>query len=72
VNLNSDFVNLNTDPTDPIQQERIDRKQVKSIAPSKVSLMPPGLLNLLTKEEVYDLAAYVLSGGDAKNPMFKR
>jgi hypothetical protein len=40
--------------------------------PSKVSLMPPGLLNILNKDEIYDLLAYVLSGGDSKNPMFKQ
>jgi putative heme-binding domain-containing protein len=72
VNLNSDTVSLNTDPTQPNQQERIDRKKVKSIEPSKVSLMPPGLLNLLSRDEILDLAAYVLSGGNPKSPMFKQ
>jgi len=70
VNLNSDFVSLNTDPTDPNQQTRVDRKKVKTIEPSKVSLMPPGLLNILSKDEILDLAAYVLSGGNPKSPMF--
>jgi putative heme-binding domain-containing protein len=70
VNLNSDYVSLNTDPTDPNQQERIDRKKVTKIEPSKVSLMPEGLLNLLSKDEIFDLLAYVLSGGDPKNAMF--
>ena len=50
--------------------ELVDRKQVTSIEPSKVSLMPPGLLNILTKDEVLDLLAYVLSGGDPKNAVF--
>jgi hypothetical protein len=49
----------------------VNRKQVKSIELSKVSPMPPGLLNLLTREEVLDLAAYVLSGGSADHAMFK-
>jgi hypothetical protein len=40
--------------------------------PSKVSLMPPGLLNILSKDEIYDLLAYVLSGGDPKNAMFTK
>jgi len=70
VNLNADSVRVNTDPTDPNQQVGVDRKQVTSIEPSKVSLMPPGLLNILSKEEIFDLAAYVLSGGDPKSPMF--
>ena len=32
--------------------------------------MPPMLLNMLTKDEILDLLAYVLSGGDPKNAMF--
>jgi putative heme-binding domain-containing protein len=72
VNLNSDGVSLNTDPTQPNQQVHIDRRKVVKIEPSKVSLMPPGLLNILSRDEILDLAAYVLSGGDAKNPMFTK
>ena len=72
VNLNNASVTVNTDPSDPWQLVEVNRVTVKSIEPSKVSLMPPGLLNLLTKEEVLDLTAYVLSGGDAKNAMFSK
>ena len=35
------------------------------------SLMPEGLLNRLSQEEVLDLIAYVLSGGDMKSKLFK-
>ena len=70
VNLNNDTVKVNTDPTDHNLQVSVDRKLVTKIEPSKVSLMPPGLLNILTKEEVLDLLAYVLSAGDPKNPAF--
>ncbi len=71
VNLSGDNVTINTDLTDPNQRENIDRKEVKSMEVSKVSPMPPMLLNMLTKEEVLDLVAYVLSGGDKNNGMFK-
>ena len=71
VNLNGDTVSVNTDPASPWQQERVDRKQVKSIEPSKTSPMPEGLLGLLTQEEILDLTAYVLSGGDRKSAMFR-
>ncbi|HLJ11872.1 MAG TPA: PVC-type heme-binding CxxCH protein [Planctomycetaceae bacterium] len=37
---------------------------------SKVSLMPEGLLVTLTKDEILDLLAYVLSGGDPNSPAF--
>jgi putative heme-binding domain-containing protein len=72
VNLNGDTITLNTDPSDPNQQVNVDRKKVESIEISNVSLMPPGLLMMLTKEEVLDLIAYVLSGGDKSKDMFQR
>lgn len=72
VNLNGDTVTLNTDGADPNQRVTIDRKQVLSIEPSKLSPMPTGLLNLLTNDEVLDLVAYVLSGGDPRHELFKK
>lgn len=72
VNLSGDGVTLNTDLTDPNQRVNVDRKEVKSIEPSTVSLMPPMLLAMLKKEEILDLVAYVLSGGDRGNAMFQK
>ncbi len=72
VNLSGDNVTVNTDLSNPDQRINIDRKQVKSIEHSKVSSMPPGLLMMLKKEEVLDLLAYILSGGDKANAMFKK
>jgi putative heme-binding domain-containing protein len=71
VNLNGDNVMVNTDPANPFQQETIDRKKVKNIELSKTSPMPEGLLGLLTQEEILDLVAYSLSGGDRKHAMFR-
>lgn len=39
---------------------------------SKISLMPEGLLVTLSKEEILDLLAYILAGGDANHPAFAR
>lgn len=72
VNLSGDSVQINTDLTDPNQRIGVDRKTVKSIELSKVSPMPPMLLSMLKKEEILDLLAYVLSGGDRENAMFKK
>ncbi len=38
---------------------------------SPVSMMPKGLLDKLTREEILDLVAYVMSKGDANHPLFK-
>ena len=72
VNLNGDFVTINDDPSDPNQRVNVDRKLVKKIEPSKVSTMPPLLLSRLSQDEILDLTAYVLSGGDPDNGMFRK
>lgn len=70
VNLSGDGVTLNTDLTDPNQRVNVDRKEVKSIELSTVSPMPPMLLAMLKKDEILDLVAYVLSGGNKEHAMF--
>jgi putative heme-binding domain-containing protein len=71
VNLNGDRVSINTDLWDPFQQINIDRKLVKSIETSTTSPMPEGLLDMLKKDEILDMVAYILSAGDADNSLFK-
>ena len=70
VNLNGDRVTLNTDLYNPNQRTSVQRKEVLSMGPSTVSPMPPGLLNMMEKEEIMDLLAYILSGGDAEHSFF--
>ena len=70
VNLNGDRVVLNTDLYNPNQRTSVERKQVQNMGPSPVSPMPPGLLNMMEKEEIMDLLAYILSGGDDNHRFF--
>jgi putative heme-binding domain-containing protein len=49
-----------------IKKDDIDEK-----TESKVSIMPKGLLDKLTKEEILDLIAYIKAKGDAKSPLFQ-
>jgi len=72
VNLSGDNVTINTDLSDPNQRVNVDRKTVESIEPSKVSMMPPNLLMMLTKEEILDMVAYILSAGDKNHAAFKK
>ena len=71
VNLNGNRVTLNTDLYDPNQRTSVQTNEVKSIGPSTVSPMPPGLLNMMKEEEVMDLLAYILSGDDPQHKFFK-
>ncbi len=50
----------------------IARKNIKSIGQSPVSPMPPGLLNILNAEEVRDLVAYLMAGGNPKDRRYRR
>jgi len=34
--------------------------------------LPPGLINTLNKDELLDMIAYVLSGGNAQDKMFAK
>ncbi|MDF1824459.1 MAG: c-type cytochrome [Verrucomicrobiales bacterium] len=70
MNLNGDSVKVNTNMMDPNLTANVDRKRLKSMKDSPVSMMPPGLLNTLSKDDVLDLLAYVLSHGDPEDPMF--
>ena len=48
------------------------RKDIKSIAQSPVSQMPPGLLNFLNPQEVRDLVTYLMAGGNPKDRAYRR
>jgi putative heme-binding domain-containing protein len=71
MNLKGDSIILNINMMDPNAQQTIDRKIIKSMEQSKVSMMPPGLLNTLKDNDILDLLAYLLSKGNKEDPMFK-
>jgi len=72
VNLNGDTLTLNTDLTDPDMRVTLDRKTIESMEMSKTSAMPTALLGLLSKDEILDLVAYTLSGGNASHAFFQK
>ncbi len=71
INASGDNYRVNTDMFDPSQSESVSGKKIKSIEPSKISLMLPGLLNTLKDDEILDLVAYLLSGGDRNAAAFR-
>jgi putative heme-binding domain-containing protein len=70
--LNRDdlFITIATDPRNPTSVTRIPADDVDEVLPSKTSMMPQGLLDTLTEDEVLDLMAYLESGGNPKAPQF--
>jgi putative heme-binding domain-containing protein len=59
-----------TNPFMPSEMSRVKTTAVKSRKPYPVSMMPPGLVNALNEEELKDLVAYILSGGNPGDKMF--
>lgn len=72
VNLNGDDIKVMVDMLDPNGMVNVKQSNVDRITPSKVSMMPTGLLDTLTDDEAIDLMAYLLSKGDRKHPAFKK
>jgi putative heme-binding domain-containing protein len=70
VYLGATTLKVSKDMLNPSEITTVERKEIKSIEKSKVSPMPTGLLNVLPKDEILDLLAYVLSGGKPDNKMF--
>jgi putative heme-binding domain-containing protein len=61
-----------TNPFDPAITATVFKPDLKSREFSKVSLMPPGLLNTFKDDEILDLLAYLESMGDEKHPNFSK
>lgn len=69
---NADSVVVMTNPFDTTVTTTIAKTDIKSRDLSKLSLMPPGLLNTFTEDEILDLLAYLESMGDPQHPNFSK
>src|SRR5690606_20270595 len=50
----------------------IKKSEVDEMKPSQISQMPVGLVDPLSPQELRDLMAYLISGGDPRSPMFRK
>jgi hypothetical protein len=50
----------------------VPKDSIEVREPSRISEMPQGLINVLSKEEVLDLIAYLRSGGNAADRAFRQ
>ncbi len=72
VNLAGDTISINTDMLDPNKLVGVNRNQIDTIGPSKISMMPDGLIDGLQRDEILDLVAYIYSRGDKNDKMFRK
>lgn len=70
-NLSGPRISVVENMLEPGKFTDINRSDIASIETAKMSMMPPGLLNSLTPEEIQDLLAYMLSRGDNTHRMFR-
>jgi putative heme-binding domain-containing protein len=70
--INEDKLNyyLSQNPYTPEQITKLPKKNVIKAQLSSASIMFPGLINSLNKEELKDLMAYLMAGGKQNNKMF--
>lgn len=61
-----------TNPFAPSDQLAINESDIKSKQTRKVSMMPPSLINALNQDELLDLLAYLVTGGNAKDKAFSK
>lgn len=70
INEDKNFYYVSQNPYAPDILEKIPKKNVVSAKYSPVSIMFTGLINSLNEEELKDLMAYLMAGGNENNPMF--
>lgn len=58
-------------PYAPKMLKEVSKKDVREIKPAKVSIMPPGTINSLNEEELRDLIAYLMAGGNENHVLYK-
>ena len=70
VKEDSDTIQILDNPTAPDKLRTVRKSDIEEREASRVSIMPQGVLNKLTKEEILDLLAFIVSKGDRKNKLF--
>jgi putative heme-binding domain-containing protein len=68
---NADTIKIIENPLAKVEPTILRRGDVLERQRSKTSLMPKGLLDKLTRDEILDLVAYVASGADPQHPLFR-
>jgi putative heme-binding domain-containing protein len=64
-------LSLMTNPFAPESLVKIPLTSIKSREAYPVSMMPPGLVNTMNPDELADLVAYLMAGGNPDHPAFK-
>jgi putative heme-binding domain-containing protein len=69
-NIAGEAIHVSTNMLDPKSTETINREDLDDQYPSEVSVMPSGLFNTLSAEEILDLTAFLRSGGKPDHELY--
>lgn len=70
-NEDKDKYYISQNPFDPQNLREIPKNEVNSKKLSDISVMMPGLINRLNEEELKDLMAYLISGGNPNHEVYQ-
>jgi hypothetical protein len=68
---NDEEIAVAPNPFDYSQLSKAPAKQVEKVELSQISMMPPGMIAAMNKDELMDLIAYLVSGGEPEHEAFK-
>lgn len=72
INENATSYSISQNPFAPETLREVPKADVASTKYSYISVMYPGLINNMNEEEVKDLVAYLMAGGDENKDVFKK
>ena len=70
MNMKGNTYCVNTDMMTPSTITNVKAEDIKSIEPSPVSMLPAGLIHMMKEDDILDLPAYLISGGDSEHELF--
>jgi len=62
---------VSQNPFDPNTLRKVPKANVATVKDSKISIMMPGMINRLNAEELKDLMAYLISGGNTNHEVYQ-
>ena len=72
MNMKGDNYWVNTDMMTPSTITQVNADKLESVEPSPVSMMPAGLISSMNEDDILDLLAYLISGGNPEHELFDK
>ncbi|PZX55866.1 putative heme-binding domain-containing protein [Algoriphagus ratkowskyi] len=71
INEDETSYSVSQNPFSPDVLRKVEKKNISTVKDSKISVMMPGMINRLNDEELKDLMAYLVSGGNPNHTVYQ-